>query len=150
MGPDESTTDVAETWTSTNSMQFELPEGTAEGTYTVEVTNPDGSSATTEASFVVVGPPTLDSVDPDLVCSGTEFTVTGSGFVDGYTQVWVGDTEATVVTTTDTEVVAEAPSGLAPGLYDVTVGLAGACETTLPNALEVAQEPIVFLSLIHI
>ncbi|MCO4745955.1 MAG: IPT/TIG domain-containing protein, partial [Proteobacteria bacterium] len=133
-----------ETWTSSTQMGFELPVGLEEGEHTVSVTNPDGSSATTELSFVVVGPPTLESVDPDLVCSGTEFTVTGGLFVDGATQVWVGDVEASVVSVADDAVVAEAPNGLAPGLHDVTVGLAGACETTLTDALEVAQEPIVF------
>ncbi|TNE86038.1 MAG: hypothetical protein EP330_24190 [Deltaproteobacteria bacterium] len=141
---DETAVDVSETWQSSTQMQFELPVGTAEGTYTVEVTNPDGSQATSAVDFIVVGPPTLTAVDPDLVCAGTEFTITGEGFVDGYTQVWVGEAEATVVSVSETEVVAEAPAGLSTGLHDVTVGIAGGCETTLVDALEIAQEPIVF------
>lgn len=143
-GADESASDVTESWESSTSMSFDLPIDMAEGSYTVQVTNPDGSVAASDVSFLVVGPPTLDSVDPDLVCSGTEFVITGSGFVDGHTDVWVDDVEATIVSVTETEVTVESPSGLAPGLHDVTVGLAGACETTLVDALEVAQEPIVF------
>ena len=62
-----------------------VPAGSALGTYTVTVTNPDGGAATCSTCFSVIAAATLTSLSTPSVAPGstTSETITGSGFVAG-------------------------------------------------------------------
>ncbi len=69
-----------------------------EGLSDVSVTNPDGQSATRVDGFLFVGPPIIDSIDPDRGpdTGGQEVTITGRNFLVGMTVQFDG-VEAEVI-----------------------------------------------------
>jgi hypothetical protein len=110
------------TFVSATSLTARTPAGTA-GARDVQVTNPDGQSATRTGGFTYIAPaPALTSVSPTSgpTAGGTAITLTGSNFVSGAT-VRVGGTAATGVTfVSATQLTAQTPAGTA-GARDVQV-----------------------------
>ncbi len=131
------------------TLTFVIPQGDlTPGSYHIVVTNPDpaGCSSSTALTIEVVPPPTLDDVDPNLVCtSGGTIGLQGTGFRAGAT------VEAGVLTADSVDVdpsgetaTAVFGSGLAVGRYDVTFTNADGCSDTLIDAIEVIQGPVIF------
>ncbi|MBW2278457.1 MAG: IPT/TIG domain-containing protein, partial [Deltaproteobacteria bacterium] len=105
-------------WLSTTSMAFEVyPElGLEPGAYEIRVTNRNGKEATFEMSLAVVPSPTVDTVEPDLICNEQEaqtVTITGTGFIairdagsDLLPTVSIGDEDFTPESATDCVAIA--------------------------------------------
>ena len=100
------------------------PAGTA-GARDVQITNPNGQSATRAGAFTYTAPsttPTLTSISPTSgpTTGGTTITLTGTNFVSGAT-VRVGGVAATnVAFSSATQVTARTPAGTA-GARDVQI-----------------------------
>ena len=109
---------------SATQLTARTPAGTA-GARDVQVTNPDGQSATRTGGFTytaAASAPTLTSVSPTSgpLAGGTTITLTGGNFVSGAT-VRVGGTAATnVAFVSATQLTARTPAGTA-GARDVQV-----------------------------
>jgi galactitol-specific phosphotransferase system IIB component len=106
-----------------------IPSGLAPGTYDITVTTPQGtSSASSGDQFTVMdgtilppSEPVVTSVEPDRGYSNIEVTIYGVNFT-GATSVKIGTEEiADWSVVSDTRITATIPSGLAPGIYDITV-----------------------------
>ncbi len=112
------------TFVSATQLTARTPAGTA-GARDVQVTNPDGQSATRTGGFTYTAPasaPALTSVSPTSgpTAGGTTITLTGTNFVSGAT-VRVGGTAATnVAFVSATQLTARTPAGTA-GARDVQV-----------------------------
>ena len=112
------------TFVSATQLTARTPAGTA-GARDVQVTNPNGQSATRTGGFTYTAPataPTLTSVSPTSgpTAGGTTITLTGTNFVSGAT-VRVGGTAATnVAFVSATQLTARTPAGTA-GARDVQV-----------------------------
>jgi hypothetical protein len=111
------------TFVSATQLTARTPAGTA-GARDVQVTNPNGQSATRTGGFTytAVAAPTLTAVSPTSgpTAGGTTITLTGSNFVSGAT-VRVGGTSATnVMFVSTTQLTARTPAGTA-GARDVQV-----------------------------
>ena len=111
------------TFVSATQLTARTPAGTA-GARDVQVTNPNGQSATRTGGFTYTAAvaPTLTSVSPTSgpTAGGTTITLTGTDFVSGAT-VRVGGTAATNVTfVSATQLTARTPAGTA-GVRDVQV-----------------------------
>ena len=109
---------------SATSLTARTPAGTA-GARDVQVTNPNGQSATRSGAFTYTAAaqaPTLTAVSPASgpTAGGTTITLTGTNFVSGAT-VRVGGTAATnVAFVSATSLTARTPAGTA-GARDVQV-----------------------------
>ncbi len=109
---------------SATQLTARTPAGTA-GARDVQVTNPNGQSATRTGGFTYTAAaqaPTLTSVSPTSgpTAGGTTITLTGTNFVSGAT-VRVGGTAATnVAFVSATQLTARTPAGTA-GARDVQV-----------------------------
>lgn len=100
-------------WMSNTSMAFEVyPElGLEPGAYEIRVTNRNGNEAVFTMALAVVPSPTVESVEPDLICNEQEdqtLTITGSDFVairdaggDLLPTVSIGDEDFTPESATD-------------------------------------------------
>ena len=112
------------TFVSATQVTARTPAGTA-GAKDVQITNPNGLSATRTGGFTYTAPagtPTLTSVSPTSgsTAGGTTITLTGTNFASGAT-VRVGGTAATSVTfVSATQVTARTPAGTA-GAKDVQI-----------------------------
>lgn len=151
-----------------NELTFTIPAGTlTPGTYDISVTNPAPPScgATVTASIVVVPPPEIQFIEPDIVCieGGDEvFTVTGSGFIrdgDDYPTVSMDGTTFTADSVSGCTPIETAPDAetcssltfsvgegeLEPGLYSVSVTNPplAACVTADSVQLLVAGPPVI-------
>ena len=117
-----SATNVA--FVSASQLTARTPAGTA-GARDVQVTNPNGQSATRSGAFTYTAPaqsPTLTAVSPTSgpTAGGTTITLTGTNFVSGAT-VRVGGAAATnVAFVSATQLTARTPAGTA-GARDVQV-----------------------------
>lgn len=133
----------------TNTFGTSCPANNAPQLITLNVSNPNGSSATTQ--FVVDGvgvlqtPVTVTAVTPSSASQGTSnllLTVTGTGFQPGATvsfpslaQITVpGTGTATFVSSTTLDVFVNVAAASPPGAYDVLVTnpLAAAVSSTSP------------------
>ena len=99
----------------------------APGLVDVSVTTPGGTDVLEEAFtyLEVVEAPEIESLDPisGPETGGTEVTITGTGLADA-TAVDFGGAAATIVSSTDTELVVTT-GARAPGLVDVTLTTPG-------------------------
>jgi len=105
---------TAITFVSATQVQATTPPGTA-GARTVQITNPDTTTASLSSAFTYVAAPTLTSVSPvsGSTAGGTVITLTGTAFVSGAT-VRVNNVAATAVTfLSATQVRATTPAGTA-------------------------------------
>lgn len=94
------------------------------GATDVVVKNMDGQTSTVTGGFTysAAPPPSISSVSPNTgsVAGGTSITISGSDFVLG-AKVFVGNTQATVKTTTGSYVYATVPAASQPGAANVVV-----------------------------
>jgi hypothetical protein len=90
-------------WSDT-SITVTVPSGAATGNIVVTVNGLAGSSG----PFTVTNPPTITSLSASTGAPGVSITITGTGFGSdiGLGQVWLGSTYGTVVSWSDTQVVA--------------------------------------------
>lgn len=159
----------AESVRSCTTLTITLAAGTLEpGSYEIGVSNPAPAGCTTEATatLVVVPPPVLASIVPDLVCldeSAIGFTITGDGLIrwgDDLPTVTVGGVDYPADDLDDctpitgepggpescTELVFTIPGGdLPPGTYDVTVSNPApiGCVSPEPLTLVIVGAPVV-------
>ena len=123
------------TFVSATQVRATTPAGSA-GARTVQITNPDGQSASLTNAFTYVGGPGLTSVSPTSgpTTGGTTITITGTGFVSGAT-VRVNGVSATGVTfVSATQLRANTPAASA-GTYAIQVTNPDAQAGTLASRL---------------
>jgi hypothetical protein len=101
---------------------------TAQGTYGVEVINPDNQTGTLSNGFVYTTAPLVTAISPTygVPGGGTAVTITGGAFVNGAT-VTIGGVAATSVTWVSEEEITAVTGSHAVGTVDVVV--------TNPNTL---------------
>lgn len=116
------------------------------GTYQVQVTNPDGHSATS-AGFVVDAPPALASISPTSSPPNrtVTLTLTGTGFLPGMTVSLaatppVACTSVTVAAGGTSATCTLDLTGVHPGTYDLVVDNGDGCSARLAMAFTVADE----------
>ncbi|MGE5181471.1 MAG: IPT/TIG domain-containing protein [Acidobacteriota bacterium] len=114
------------------------------GTYDVTVINPDGNQATTTGGLTVDPPPALISVSPTVGNTGQTVTVTLTG--TGFRQTMTVTLDAmppvtgTVVSVSADGTMATVTfdlTGVAAGIYPITVDNQDGCTSTLANAFTV-------------
>jgi hypothetical protein len=97
---DETTADVESyvTWESKEAMHIRIDPllTLTQGLYSIEVDNPNGNATRFDDSLLVVPPPTLTSVVPDLICADKANTLDFAGdffirFGDGVPQIAFDD-----------------------------------------------------------
>ena len=122
---------VASAWSDTG-ISVAVPSGASTGPVVVTV----GTSSSTGTRFAV--PPVLTSVSPAAGAAGTLVTISGSGFgsTQGTGTVWLGTTFGTVVSWSDTQIVAAIPSNSSSGTAQVQQ--AGAWSGTVPFVVNTA------------
>jgi hypothetical protein len=116
------------------------------GLHDVTVMNPEGCISTLSQALEVVPPPTLESVDPDTVCSNGQVVLTGTGFREGAT-VTIGPAErsgSAVSVDSETQITVNIGQLAPGGPYDVTVTNVDGCSSdTLVGALTVVLGPTI-------
>jgi hypothetical protein len=92
------------------------------GTVGVQVVNPTGQSATLQNSFTFIGPPTITSISPNSgpATGGTTFLLTGTGFQTNVA-VFIADIQASLDSTSPTEISGMTPNANLTGTVDVRV-----------------------------
>jgi hypothetical protein len=132
---------------SCTSLTFEVPDTIATNSYDLTLINPGDASCalSTPIRFEITGPPTIDGVVPNPVCSaGDTITVTGTGFIET-SEVLVGGVAVPTTFVSTTELMAAIEPGFTPGSYDVTVSNLGNCVSgSATDQLIVAGIPVVF------
>ena len=108
----------------------------------VVVTNPGNLSATLVNGFTFVAPPTLLGVAPTTALTGQSITISGGGFASG-ASVTIGGANGNATIQSATTGTATVPSGLAPGVYDVTLTNPDGQSSTLRAGLTVSGQPSV-------
>jgi hypothetical protein len=132
----------------------DVAAGLAEGIYDLEVRNPNENTGVLANAVQVVPPPTLDGMTPDSGnnTQDTDVVIAGGGFrvsgdeppVQPRARLDAADGGAgaelsNVTLREDGTLTATVPSGLAPGLYDLTVINPEGCATVLGGAFEVYE-----------
>jgi hypothetical protein len=128
-----------------------FPGGVATGgPYDVTLTNPDGCSATAQASVTVIPGPQIFFVDPSIVYNGitVQATLYGTGFTGTVQGVQMtpsgGGTPVTLDFTYDparpNQVQVLIPSGTPAGQYDFELEDTTACLAVLANAITVVDQ----------
>ncbi len=121
------------------------PSAGALGSHVIRVVNPPPADcAAADVTFDVALPPEVTGVVPARVCS-VDFTVAvaGSNFMPG-TQVRIGATPASSTSyVSGSEMRASFPP-MPAGTYDLVVSNGAGCEDTLPGAVTVVENPVVF------
>src|SRR5262249_27301462 len=92
------------------------------GAVSVQVTNPDGQSAASPATFTYVVPITVTGVAPNngSANGGTAVTITGTNFVSGATVMFGGVAATSVSVVSATQITATTPAHSA-GAVDVQI-----------------------------
>ncbi len=100
-----------------------VPAGAMPISYVFSVLNNGWGASAWESRFLVTPSPHITSINPTQGAVGTQITITGSGFVDiqNYNQVFIGGVAATVVSWSDTQIVANVPPGAQTGTIYVAV-----------------------------
>ncbi|HME05419.1 MAG TPA: IPT/TIG domain-containing protein [Bryobacteraceae bacterium] len=103
---------TASGWNNT-SIAVVVPSGATTGSVVVTV----NGMASNGVPFTVAATPVVSSVTPTTGTAGTSVTLSGSGFgaVQGSGVVWLGSTPGTVVSWSDTQVVATVASNATSG-----------------------------------
>jgi hypothetical protein len=91
-----------------------------------------GSTSVTVTPAVVPAVPNISSVSPATATAGTQVTVTGTGFgsSQGNGSVWLGSTIGSVVSWSDTQVIANVATGSTTGIAQIQQ--AGISSNSLP------------------
>jgi hypothetical protein len=98
----------------------EVPVGATTGNVVV---TENGGLSSAGVAFVVGTVPSITSLSPTSGAGGKTVTLTGTGFIadQGSGTVAFGETESTVTSWSDTQVVCSVPEGLEPGALLVTL-----------------------------
>lgn len=130
---------------STSRIIATVPEGIPVGTYSVTVTNTDGSSGIMDNCFTVIDTsPTIYRIDPDEKDEDYDtFTMTifGANFSSG-TEVTIGGNYNlnNIKIHSTTRLTGEVPTGIPVGIYDVTVTGSDGWSETLDDSFRVIGE----------
>ena len=98
-----------------NIITFTLPENTSIGGKKVTLVMPDGYIVTTDLSVVSRPFPIITGLSTNAAQQGEEVVIQGTS-LDNLQSVFLGETEATVVSSTATELTITIPSGLEENL----------------------------------
>lgn len=98
-----------------DALTFELPSSAAIGDATVTLVMPDGYIVTANVAVVARPFPIITAVTPSAAPEGGEVTIKGTS-LDNLQSVTIGDVEASVVSSSATELVITVPAGLATGV----------------------------------
>jgi hypothetical protein len=115
---------------STSSLSFQVPTISSAGAKSLVITNSVGS-VTGSNVFTYYAAPTYSGTSATQVTSGTQVTITGSGFVPGQTTVTVGGTSATIYVNSTTSLALAWPT--------MTVGWKSMVITTPGGSASVAN-----------
>jgi hypothetical protein len=113
-----------------NDTQITVTSPAGNGTVDVTITTPGGTSATSTADqFTYIPPPTITAIKPNsgLTTGGSNVTISGTAFT-GATSVSFGQTAASIVSVSDTQITVTSPAG--SGTVDVTVTTPGGTSAT--------------------
>lgn len=104
----------------TTSVEVTVPQGATTGKISLTA---NGATVTSTKDFVVALPLAIINFTPASAAIGEEVTITGTGFSTIPTNniVQFNGTNATVVSATDTKIVAKVPQGVTDGKITVTV-----------------------------
>lgn len=104
---------------------FTVPFGLRSGTVKLHVFS--GFSDLTFADDFTIEPlsTTISSFTPNSGSPGTEVTINGSGFVQGYTEVKFGTISAPILSNTSTALKAQVPSNAGKGAMKISVVISG-------------------------
>ena len=102
------TTSLTTTFVSATQVIANVPASLIVSAGTTNVTVSAGSGTSNAVTFTVIIPPNISSISPATATAGVSVTISGSGFgtSQGSGTVWLGSTYATVVSWSDTQVVA--------------------------------------------
>ncbi|MCX2680243.1 carbohydrate binding domain-containing protein [Galbibacter sp. EGI 63066] len=98
-----------------DNLTFTLPSSAAIGDETVTLVMPDGYIVTRNIGVVARPFPIITAISPSAAAPGEEVKITGTS-LDNLQSVTVGEVEASVVSSTATELIITVPSGLAENL----------------------------------
>lgn len=100
-----------------------VPDGLSAGEIAVTVTVDGRTSNQGTFEITEIPVPTITSINPTEGLSGASITITGTNFSDedAENQVSFGDEEATIISASTTEIVAEVPANLQAGEVSVSV-----------------------------
>ncbi len=138
---------------SATQLLADVPDSVPEGTYDVQVTNPDDQTAVLADAFTIFGAtPVVSSITPAEVSvnTPTPVTITGSNFLNGAIVALVGTTEyrlSEIVVVSATEITAVSPIGIPIGTYDVVVTNPDEGSGALPGGLTIVPH-IVYLPVV--
>lgn len=76
------------------------------------VASVDGVEGHVDITVVVGEIPTIDSISPEVLEPGGDFTITGENFAEGELEVRVHGVEATILAATDTSITARVPDDI--------------------------------------
>lgn len=137
--------EAATTFLSDSRLKVIVPAGDAPGQVDVSVVDANGNTLTLPAAYTYTAiqqpVPTITSVSPNqgLISGGTIVYITGTNFVNGITEVFVGDKAADSSYMSATRLKVTIPAGDVEGFVDVKVAngdqvavAAQAFEYTLP------------------
>jgi len=135
----------AETVQICTGIAVDLPAGLISiGSYSLTVFNPDPPGCQAVFDSAIGLPPTIDSISPVRICeTGGQVTVNGSNFADGAV-VSIDGTDVPTAFVGPTRLLADVPAGFAGGLYDVIVTNPDGCSTTMEQALQIVELPLVY------
>lgn len=116
------------------------PDGT-EGTVNVVVESPNGQTNIAQNAFTYQATvPVITDVTPSVLpADPAPFEIKGYDFAAAAT-VLVGDTPATGVSVGPKKITASTPTGLAPGVYDVTVTNAEGFSSVMRDAIRILPD----------
>ena len=144
------------TWNSSNSSVATVlpnpaiygvvaPVAAGTSTFTATLGNINSSTVVTVTSSVVPVPPAITGATPTTGNAGTPVTINGSGFgaTQGTGSVWLGTTLGSVVSWSDTQVVANVNTGSSSGVAQIQQGgtLSNSVPFTVVNATIIGISP---------
>jgi len=135
---------------SSNLLAAFTPPVLSAGSFSITVTNPDGSSATLDSDgsekvahlsgelvntsgfdtqatqpkgFTYSLPPVVTEINPESgpMAGGTSVTITGENFINGQTKVYIGETQVTTFTVNSNESISAITPASPPGTKNVIV-----------------------------
>ena len=143
-----------DSWADTRAC-FIVPASTALGAATVQVVTSVGSSNV--QNFTVVGPPVISSISPSAVAPGAQITINGSSFgAIHILRLWIGTSpnfndilSPSVISWTDTQIVATVPSSATVGNQTVQIAAASGLSTSTATPNLTIIGPPVLQSVTH-
>lgn len=134
------------------------PVDLPEGSYTLEVSNPVGGSASLADAVIVVPPPTITRVEPPpdgyTFAGSSPIVIEGTGFrLDTFPYIVLVNTDGSrqslfvINVISPTRIESEIPPGMPEGVYDLVLTNPEGCGTTVSRALDITYERLGTLTL---